>query len=157
MGVSGSGKSTIGQELARQLGLPFADGDDFHPLENVAKMAAGMPLEDADRLGWLAAIHAFAKEQGKESGAVIACSALKQQYRRQLVQGIEPSVVWVYLQGSFELIRQRMQARQDHFMPEALLKSQFAILEEPQHAITVSVAPPPEVIIAEILAALAGE
>jgi len=149
MGVSGSGKSTIGQGLADALGLPFADGDDFHPPANVRKMKLGHPLNDEDRLGWLAAIAAFAKKQQAAKGAVIACSALKQKYREQLAQGIS-SVQWVYLEGDFELIRQRMQQRSNHFMPTALLQSQFDTLEAPVGAITVAISQPPEQIIADL-------
>ena len=149
MGVSGSGKSTIGQGLANALGLPFADGDDFHPPANVRKMKLGRPLNDEDRLGWLAAIAAFAKQQQAAKGAVIACSALKQKYREQLAQGIS-GVQWVYLKGDFELIRQRMQQRSNHFMPTALLQSQFDILEAPVGAITVAISQPPEQIIADV-------
>lgn len=155
MGVSGSGKSTVGKALALHLGIPFADGDDFHPSENVAKMAAGHPLDDDDRKDWLGAIHAYAKKQVQKGGAVIACSALKQKYREQLMLGIDSSVKWVYLQGDFELILQRMQARRGHFMPEALLQSQFDTLEEPARAIQVSIRHAPELILKEILHQLA--
>lgn len=154
MGVSGSGKSTIGKALAERLDFTFADGDDFHPPENVAKMSAGQPLDDLDRVSWLATIHAFAKKQARTRGVVIACSALKQKYRRQLALGIEPQVHWVYLRGDFEQIIERMQAREDHFMPQTLLASQFETLEEPEGAITVSIHRAPADIVEEILAQL---
>jgi 6-phosphogluconate dehydrogenase len=151
MGVSGSGKSTVGKALSLQLDIPFVDGDDFHPPENVAKMSAGQPLDDEDRRGWLREIQAFAKKQLQREGVVIACSALKQEYREQLMAGIESQVKWVYLQGDFELILQRMRAREGHFMPEALLQSQFDILEEPAQAIKVSIIHAPELIVKKIL------
>lgn len=151
MGVSGSGKSTIGKALAFHLGIPFADGDDFHPPENVEKMAAGHPLDDEDRRDWLLAIHTYAKKHALRKGIVIACSALKQIYREQLTVGMYPWVKWVYLQGDYEVILQRMQARRGHFMPEALLQSQFDTLEEPVRAITVSILKSPQLIVKEIL------
>lgn len=150
MGVSGCGKSTIGKLLAARLELSFADGDDFHPAANVRKMEAGLPLDDGDRIGWLAAIYAFAKKQLEQGGAVIACSALKEKYREQLSQGIERQVVWIYLKGDYKLIFERMQARDGHFMPSSLLKSQFATLEEPTQAIIVNIGESPEAIVEKI-------
>ncbi len=151
MGVSGSGKTTIGQLLAQKLGLPFFDADEFHPPENIEKMSAGKSLTDDDRREWLQAIHNKATEilsHGK--GAVITCSALKESYRQTIAHGIEPKVNWVILTGGYELIKQRMENRA-HFMPSALLKSQFETLELPDYGIHVSIEKAPEEIINEIL------
>jgi gluconokinase len=131
MGVSGCGKSTVGQALADALNCPFYDGDDFHPPENVAKMASGNPLNDDDRAPWLAALHDLLLTHAeKGETAVLACSALKKNYRQQLRDGND-TVVFVHLQGSFNLIWQRMQARQDHYMKAEMLQSQFDTLEAP--------------------------
>lgn len=130
MGVSGCGKTTVGQALAARLGCPFYDGDDFHPPENVAKMASGVPLNDGDRAPWLARLAALLKEhEGKGETAVLACSALKQQYRELL--RVSPEVQFVYLVGSFDLIWQRMSQRANHYMKADMLRSQFAALEPP--------------------------
>jgi len=134
MGVSGSGKTTIGQTLARQLNCPFYDGDDFHPPENVAKMSNGIPLTDGDRWPWLQRLRgliAVHLEQGQP--AVLACSALKKKYREQLGSG-NNGMVLIYLKGSFDLIWQRMQHREGHYMKAEMLQSQFDTLEEPSPA-----------------------
>lgn len=131
MGVSGSGKTTVGLALAQKLGVPFYDGDNFHPPENVAKMASGIPLDDDDRYPWLVRLHdLIADHLARGETAVVACSALKKNYRDQLRQGNE-GVYLVYLQGSLNLIRERMQARQAHFMKAEMLHSQFEALEPP--------------------------
>jgi beta-N-acetylhexosaminidase len=135
MGVSGSGKSTIGAPLATRLGVPFLDADEFHPPENVAKMAAGTPLTDADRWPWLALLNAKLK---RESNAVLACSALKASYRRALAQDLA-DCRFVHLRGSLELIRARLAERKHRYMPASLLESQFAALEAPDDAIEVDV------------------
>jgi gluconokinase len=150
MGVSGSGKSTIGQELSRALSLQFFDGDDYHPRKNVAKMSAGAPLDDEDRKPWLEAINTLAKKHS-HTGAVIACSALKKKYRSILEKGILPNPVWIYLSGSFETIAGRLEKRKEHFMPPALLRSQFDSLEVPEGSIEVPVTLPPETMVKEIL------
>jgi gluconokinase len=150
MGVSGVGKTTIGAALARELGWRFLDADDFHPPQNVAKMKAGIPLEDADRWPWLAHLNRLLKE---ELNAVLACSALKASYRERLSQGI-PDFKTVYLHGSFELIRSRMETRRHRYMPAQLLESQFATLEPPADAIAIDVAATPEACVAAILARL---
>ncbi|MCR9100550.1 MAG: gluconokinase [bacterium] len=151
MGVAGSGKSSIGRQFAEATGLPFYDGDDFHPKANVEKMAAGQPLTDEDRAGWLAAIHQFAVEQ-LEAGAslVLACSALKARYRTTLSAGIENQTTWVYLEGSYDLIKSRMEARKGHFMPPALLQSQFDALEPPADAVVLSIDAAPEVLVSRL-------
>jgi len=131
MGVSGCGKSTVGAALAAKLGCPFYDGDDFHPPRNVAKMSRGLPLTDADREPWLDRLHNLIREQlARGETAVLACSALKKQYREHLRQGND-SVQFVYLRGDFDLIWQRLKTRRGHYMKADLLRSQFRALEEP--------------------------
>ena len=125
MGVTGSGKSTVGIALAERLGVPFADADDFHSPENVAKMRAGTPLDDNDRLPWLRAIAAWLREQ---RDAVVTCSALKRAYRDILRDGA-PDVLFLHLDGDKETVRQRVAGRAGHFMPSSLVDSQFAALE----------------------------
>jgi gluconokinase len=147
MGVSGSGKSTIGEPLAERLGLPFFDADEFHPPENVAKMAAGTPLTDADRWPWLSLLNGKLKD---EKNAVLACSALKQSYRDALAQGLA-DCRFVHLRGSLELIRARLAERKHRYMPASLLESQFATLEPPAAALTVDIAQPPERCVEQII------
>lgn len=147
MGVAGVGKTTIGEALARALGARFIDADDYHPPENVAKMKAGIPLQDEDRWPWLQRLNRILRE---ERQAVLACSALKDSYRRRLAEGVADFRT-VYLHGSAELIRQRMKARHHRYMPAALLDSQFAALEPPQDAINIDVAAPLEESVAAIV------
>lgn len=158
MGVSGSGKSTIGQGLAQRLGCDFYDGDDFHPPENVAKMVDGQPLTDEDRAPWLAQLAALIEEY-LDSGqtVVLACSALKHRYREQLQ--VDPRVRFVYLQGDFDLIWQRMSARQDHYMKAEMLHSQFAALEPPgpEEALIVDIDQDIEAILDRIVRAESSE
>ena len=135
MGVSGSGKNTIGEPLARRLGWKFIDADDYHPPENVKKMAAGIALEDADRWPWLDRLNAVLR---KEKRAVLACSALKEAYRRRLLAGVEHVIV--HLRGDFDLLRRRVEQRKHRYMPASLLQSQFDTLEPPREAIEVDVA-----------------
>jgi gluconokinase len=138
MGVTGSGKTTVGLALAESLQWQFVDADKFHSATNVAKMRAGIPLNDADRLPWLASLHdAIADWLEARTDVVLACSALKQSYRERLV--IDPDVKLVYLRGSPELISQRLSQRHGHYMDPDLLPSQFATLEEPRDAIVVDV------------------
>lgn len=150
MGVSGTGKTTIGKLLAEKLNIPFFDGDDFHPSANIEKMSAGIPLNDLDREGWLQTLNKLANEH-KASGAVIACSALKESYRQILKKGMNNQMDFIFLQGSFELIKKRMEQRKGHFMPLELLKSQFNTLEIPRDAIFISVDQTSEKILSEIL------
>lgn len=153
MGVSGSGKSTVGTLLAEKLGIPFFDGDDFHPEVNILKMKSGNPLNDEDRKEWLERLNLLAKENEK-NGAVIACSALKKRYREVLTEQIQEISTFVYLQGSFEEIRTRMAKREDHFMPNELLQSQFDTLEAPRAAITISILKRPNEQVEQILTKL---
>ena len=150
MGVSGSGKSTLGALLGQRLGVEFLDADEFHPPESVAKMAAGMPLTDEDRLPWLERLNA---ELRKRQHAVLACSALKESYRGALAEGIDCR--FVHLRGSIELIRSRMAQRRHRYMPASLLESQFAALEAPAGAIEVDIADAPADCVEAIAAALA--
>lgn len=137
MGVSGSGKSTIGKLLSQKLKWNFYDGDDFHSEANIRKMAEGVPLNDRDRLPWLQAIRTQIEEViANRNNAIFACSALKQSYR-ELLQGNSDRLVWVYLQGTYQQIYQRMKDRKEHFMPPAMLQSQLENLEIPEDALTV--------------------
>jgi gluconokinase len=149
MGVTGSGKTTIGTLLADRLGWKFADADEFHSAANKAKMHAGIPLTDADRLPWLAAIHEqIAKWIAAAQNAVLACSALKESYRQMLWTG--PEARFVYLKGSYDLIAERLRIRKGHFADEHILAGQFADLEEPGDALTVDIHPTSEKIVDEI-------
>ena len=155
MGVAGSGKTTVGEKLAAALGWSFRDADDFHPPENVAKMSAGLPLNDHDRAPWLAAIRAHIDAcLARGEGSVVTCSALKEAYRRVLVA--DPArVKLVHLTGDFALLAARIGSRQGHFMKPAMLHSQLAALEPPPDALAVDIAPPPDEIVARIRRALA--
>lgn len=154
-GVSGSGKSTIGRLLSERTGLPFFDGDDFHSPANVAKMRSGIPLDDTDRMGWLSAIHVKAVEMlTSGNGAIFACSALKKMYRNILSEGIAAQTRFVLLDGSYDLILSRLQARKGHYMPPALLQSQFDILERSEDVEAVDLGKSPEEIVGQILPAL---
>lgn len=150
MGVSGCGKSTIGNLLADNLNIPFYDGDDYHSELNVKKMASGQPLTDNDRQEWLRSLNELAKSHSQK-GAVIGCSALKESYRRILDADLKGNCKWIYLDGSFEAIMNRLRKRKGHFMPSDLLKSQFETLEPPYKAIRVSIKRPPEEIVQNIL------
>jgi len=139
IGVAGCGKTSVGKALAEHLGWDFYDADDFHPPENVAKMADGIPLDDSDRAPWLAALHdLISSSLRRNQPGVLACSALKERYRRQLLEGNE-DVQLVYLKGSYDLIWSRMEKRTDHYMKPQMLKSQFEALEEPTNALTVDI------------------
>lgn len=156
MGVAGSGKTTIGRQLAEELGWKFADADQFHPPANVAKMSAGTPLNDTDRAPWLAAIRLYIDARlEKNESAVVTCSALTEKYRAVLLRDAEP-VKLVYLRGTRELLWSRISGRQGHFMKPAMLDSQLATLEEPAAALVVDIAQSPAAIIAGIRSALAA-
>jgi gluconokinase len=149
MGVTGSGKTTVGRLLAQQLGWTFADADDFHPRANVEKMERGVPLNDDDREPWLERLRIqVANWIANGQPAVLACSALKRTYRQELSVG--PEVRFVYLKGSPELIAQRLRLRRGHFADEKILAGQFSDLEEPETAVTVDISQTPEKIGAEI-------
>ncbi len=150
MGVSGCGKTTIGKQLSAVLKIPFFDGDDFHSEANVTKMASGTPLTDEDRLPWLASINTFAKQQA--SSVIIACSALKKKYRSCLSQDVHSRFIW--LDGSFELIHKRMKSRDPHFMPPALLQSQFDTLEISAECVPINIDQSTEKITTEIVKAI---
>ncbi|KUN77166.1 gluconokinase [Streptomyces griseoruber] len=157
MGVAGTGKTTIGHLLATRLGVPYAEGDDFHPPASIAKMSAGVPLEDADRWPWLDAIGAWAHGRAGRGG-VVSCSALKRAYRDRL-RATAPGLVFVHLAGDRALIEDRMGHRRGHFMPTALLDSQFATLQplQPDEAgVVVDVSGTPEEITERAVRALAG-
>ena len=159
MGVSGSGKSTIGALLAERLGWPFADADGFHPAANVAKMAAGQPLTDADRWPWLDAIAAhIGASRTAEQPVVVACSALRRAYRERLRAG-HGDLIFLHLSGAPEIVATRQAARQGHFMPPSLMASQFATLEDPAgeaNAVIVSVSASPHEVVAAALEQLAA-
>jgi len=149
MGVSGSGKTTIGVRLADELGWKFYDGDDFHPRANVEKMARGVPLDDDDRAPWLESLRDLIRScLVRGENAVLACSALKRSYREYLL--IDENVELVYLKGDYELIEERLEGRRGHFMKPKMLDSQFAALEEPERGLTVDISLPPEKIIETI-------
>ena len=155
MGVSGSGKSLIGAKLARELDIEFVEGDDLHPLDNVKRMTAGVPLTDDDRRGWLIAIAARLRDAKRAGvGLVVSCSALKQSYRDLLRSVGEADVRFVYLAGGRALIAERLAQRRGHFMPPSLLESQLAILEEPspdERAWVCDIRDTPETIVGDLV------
>lgn len=155
MGVSGSGKSTIGAALAERLGIPFVDGDALHPMTNVERMAAGLPLTDEDRWPWLAAVGA----RLAEGDVVVACSALKRSYRDAILVEA-PAARFIHLTGSHELLDERMQQRLDHFMPASLLESQLATLEPlgtDEPGVAVENVGPVDAVVATIIDALGSK
>ena len=152
MGVSGSGKSTLGAMLADALGVPFLEGDSFHSPENVARMAAGIALTDADRAGWLRTL-AEQLHRHADRGVVLSCSALKRLYRDTLRSGA-PDTALIFLSGPVEVLAQRMAGRSGHYMPPSLLASQLATLEPPQadeHAITLDIRRSPQALLHDAL------
>ena len=146
MGVSGSGKTTVGRWVARSLGVPFVDGDDLHSRGNIAKMNRGFPLTDEDRFPWLGRVAAEMVRLAGQGGGVVACSALKESYRKILMGDASFPVLPVYLKGTRDTLYQRLSQRSGHFMPPALLDSQLEILEEPDSALTLSIELPPEIL-----------
>ena len=150
MGVSGSGKSHIGGLLSQALGFRFIEGDAYHTKSNIEKMTSGIPLTDSDRLPWLESLHNVITENISD-GVVVACSALKASYRSVLVREICPEdYQWIHLSGDFDLIFQRLQQREGHFMPASLLRSQFEILEIPYECMQISIEEPPEQMVKRI-------
>ena len=157
MGVSGCGKTTIGDLVARELGVPFLDGDSLHPVENVAKMAAGTPLTDEDRWPWLATVGSELANAG-DGGLVLACSALRRSYR-DAIRDQAPDTVFLHLHGSKEVLARGLEGRSGHFMPPALLDSQLATLEPleaDEAGIVVDIAAPVDQVVAEALAGIAA-
>ena len=150
MGVSGAGKTAIGERLAQRLGFRFIDADDHHPADNVAKMAAGIALDDADRAPWLRTLNRILLDH---RDAVIACSALKQRYRDALLADV-PDARTVFLKGEPNLIRKRIEARKHRYMPASLLDSQLAALEPPRNAIEIDIAEEPDRCASRIFVAL---
>jgi len=150
MGVSGTGKTTIGKLLSKEMDIPFFDGDDFHPASNIAKMAAGQPLNDEDRHDWLLALNQLLMNN-RNTGAIVACSALKKSYRTILRNSLGKNLHFIYLKGSFDEVKSRLEQRKGHFMPLELLRSQFDTLEEPKNAISLSIMETPEKMVNEII------
>lgn len=148
MGVSGSGKTTVGKLLAQQLNIPFYDADEFHPQSNIDKMTAGQPLDDSDRKPWLELLSQKIFTWDRKRGAVLACSALKESYRSILSSQLQ--LHWVFLEGSKELIKHRMKERA-HFFPEQLLQSQFDTLEVPDYGIHADINQPPGTLVPYII------
>ncbi len=159
MGVTGTGKTTVGKVLAARTGWRFADADDFHSAANRAKMHAGIPLTDQDREPWLQSLHLQIVAWLRDGvNGILACSALKESYRTELTSGTGPRAVrFVFLTGPPELIRQRMETRYGHYMPESLLPSQLATLEPPHDAIQISIDQTVAAMVDQILSALAKE
>jgi gluconokinase len=154
MGVTASGKTTVGRLLHDQLGWPFYDGDDFHPPANIEKMSKGIPLTDDDRGPWLARLHQLmADAEARGESAIVASSALNDVYRRILSDGLRTLRI-VYLKGDPATLQDRLDHRVGHFMPKTMLPSQMAALEEPADAIVVNAGQPPNVIVQQILDAL---
>jgi len=154
MGVSGCGKTRVGKALADSLGWDFYDADDFHPPENVAKMANGTPLNDSDRAPWLASMHELISSSLRaDHSGVLACSGLKERYRQQLLKDNE-GVQIIYLKGTYDLIWSRMEKRTDHYMKPHMLQSQFEALEEPSNALTMDISSSVEEIVREIISDL---
>lgn len=151
MGVTGSGKTTIGEMLAKKLALPFFDADHYHPGVNKNKMQSGIPLTDEDRHDWLHRLYKEVVAPYAQKGAVLACSALKERYRQVLQPRDGLPVTWIFLKGSETMIRQRLAGRTNHFMHPQLLQSQFEALEEPHYGLHIDIGQPQEKIIDQIL------
>lgn len=153
MGVAGSGKTTIGSQLATAIGWPFYDADNFHSPDNVRKMASGVPLTDEDRRPWLQKLHSLISDRNaRGENGVLACSALKQSYRTILTTGVDVAVV--YLKAEPELVRSRLDSRKGHYMPKQLIESQFLALEEPTEGIVIDAGWPSKKAIATICSRL---
>lgn len=157
MGVSGCGKTTVGRALAERLNATFLDADDFHPAGNVLKMQAGTALTDEDRAPWLSLLNADLRARSEQGESVVlACSALKANYRGAISAGLPP-LHWVFLDGSFEMIAARLRERANHYMPESLLRSQFDTLERPDNALCISMELSPEAQVEVALSALGDD
>lgn len=154
MGVSGAGKTAVGESLAERLGWPFVDGDDLHPASNIRKMTAGVPLTDEDRFPWLQKIRdAIVEHVGSGRSAIVACSALKRSYRELLLQG-QPDTRLVYLRGTPDVLERRLSERRDHFFDPNLLVSQLETMEEPNDAVVVDVDAELEAVVEAVATAL---
>ncbi|HET7361776.1 MAG TPA: gluconokinase, GntK/IdnK-type, partial [Salinimicrobium sp.] len=156
MGVSGVGKSTIGKSLSEELQIPFYDADDFHPEKNISKMKSGQSLNDEDRQVWLQILSGEIKSWNKGEGAILACSALRESYRKQLQVIPENELNWIFLYSDYEIILDRLGARKGHYFKSDLLKSQYEILEYPEYGIHINVNTSKENIIKKIMRALSG-
>ena len=150
MGVSGSGKSTVGKLLAEKLNLTFVDADDYHSTKNIDMMRSGKPLKDDDRSEWLHDLNKILR-QNEDKGMVLACSALKEQHREIIKNDINAPLRWILLIGTDELLQKRLELRKDHFMPAGLLQSQLDILESPDYALQVDISDSPDDIVNKIL------
>lgn len=150
MGVSGCGKTTLGTLWAQEIGLEFFDGDDFHPRENIEKMTSGIPLQDSDREGWLNRLNALVRGSLDRGGCVLACSALKESYRNRLGNGLDRRITFIYLKGSRECIKIRLEQRTGHYMPATLLESQFDALEEPVDSVVLDISETPEAMLVRL-------
>lgn len=148
-GVSGTGKTTVGELLSKKLKLPFFDADDFHPQSNIDKMSHGIPLTDEDRMPWLKALADQLNKYEEEGGAILACSALKENYRQIL--NVSDEVKWIHLEGNRKLILERMEARKNHYMKPKMLDSQIETWEEPDYGLKLSIDQTPEEMLAEAL------
>ncbi|MEO9527587.1 gluconokinase [Roseibium sp.] len=158
MGVSGCGKSEIGRGFARAIGGKFFDGDDLHPAENIARMSRGDPLSDADREPWLDRVGLRLKDVGEPT--VVACSALKRAYRERIIDRAGGPVIFLYLEGTRDVLSERMTSREGHFMPPALLDSQLETLEPPEPdelSVKASIDQAPDLVVAELLAGIRGK
>ncbi|MEM9685927.1 MAG: gluconokinase [Bacteroidota bacterium] len=153
-GVSGCGKTTIANVVSERLSIPYYDADDFHPASNIEKMRNGIALTDTDRLPWLQAMAHQITLWENSGGAVLACSALKEKYRKLLASKATQPIQWVLLSGTFELIKSRIKARKDHFMSTTLLQSQFDTLEIPDYGLNISIEKTPKAIANTIITKL---
>ena len=152
MGVSGNGKTEVGKSLSQYLGWDFYDADDFHTPQSISKMANGIPLDDSDRAPWLAVLHDLISSSLIENRfGVLACSALKDRYRKQLLEGNDNRVQIIYLKGSYDLVWSRMTTRKEHYRQPEMLQSQFDVLEEPVNALTMDISRPVDEILFKVL------
>lgn len=150
-GVCGTGKTTVGEKVAEALSIPFYDADDFHPEANIQKMSGGTPLTDEDRWPWLDKLAQQLGESESQGGAVLACSALKESYRQRLMDGCASEIQWFMLNGTYELLEQRITARENHFMGSKMLESQLDTLELPNYGTVIDVEHPLEKVVQQVV------